>query len=100
MFFWSSLHQNFINLSGYFFREKKIFERFTDSLLEFSTNESKQNIWDHVLKRMDQAKLLQDSFKKTWSDHSLQFKGCLPQTLLDPFLNTLSHAVFPKSGNS
>ena len=44
--------------------------------------------------RMDQVKFVKDSLLKTWSDMvclgRLFFKGCLPQVLLGPFLNTLS----------
>ena len=36
---------------------------------------------------MDQVKFVEDSLYKNWSD--MVFKGCLPQTLLGPFLNTL-----------
>ena len=47
---------------------------------------------------MDQVKFVEDSLYKTWSDmvclgrtyHFKFFKGCLPQILLGPFLNTLT----------
>ena len=37
---------------------------------------------------MNQVKFVADSFQKIWREF---FKGCLPQTLLAPFLNTLSY---------
>ena len=37
---------------------------------------------------MNQVKFVEDSFQKIWREF---FKGCLPQILLDPFLNTLSY---------
>ena len=51
---------------------------------------------------MDGVKFVEDSLKKVWSDiiclgrpyHFKFFKGCLPQILLDPFLNTLTHLWF------
>ena len=43
---------------------------------------------------MDQVKFVEDSLKKfegVWSAYPFKFfKGCLPQILLGPFLNTLS----------
>ena len=42
--------------------------------------------------KMDQVKFVEDSIWKVWSDdHFKFFKGCLPQILLGPFLNTLTH---------
>ena len=49
--------------------------------------------------RMDQVKFVEDSLQKRWRDmvclsrsyHFKFSKGCLPQILLGPFLNTLSH---------
>ena len=38
---------------------------------------------------MDQAKFLEESLGRPY--HFKFFKGCLPQILLGPFLNTLSH---------
>ena len=44
---------------------------------------------------MDQVKFVKDSlskFEEIWSAYISNFiKGCLPQTLLGPFLNTLIH---------
>ena len=48
---------------------------------------------------MDEVKFVEDSHKKIWigmvclkQTIPLQiFKGCLPQILIDPFLNTLTH---------
>ena len=50
---------------------------------------------------MDQVKFVEDNLYKIWSDmiclgrpyHFKFFKGCLPQILLGPFLNTFSHKV-------
>ena len=49
--------------------------------------------------RMDQVKFVEDSLQKIWDDmvclsrpyHLRFFKGCFPQILLDPFVNTLTH---------
>ena len=51
--------------------------------------------------RMGQVKLVEDSLKKIWTDMVCLsrpypfkfFEGCLPQILLCPSLNTLSHAL-------
>ena len=48
---------------------------------------------------MDQVKFVEDNYLKNWGgmvclsrSHSFKFfKDCLPQILLGPFLNTLSH---------
>ena len=54
---------------------------------------------------MDQVKFVEDSIKKMGSDmvclgrpyHFTFYKGCLPQILPSPFLNTLSDAkIFHK----
>ena len=52
--------------------------------------------WSYRAKysKMHQVKFVEDSLLKIWSDMvcPLQiFKGCLPQILLGPFLNTLPH---------
>ena len=52
--------------------------------------------------RMDQIKFVEDSLKKTLRDmvcysrpYSFKFfKGCLPQILLGPFLNTIPHIYY------
>ena len=50
---------------------------------------------------MEKVKSVEDSFLKIWSDmvcldrqyHFKFFKGCLPQILLGPFLNTLTYLI-------
>ena len=65
-------------------------------LLNCSTYESRYS-------RMDQVKFEEDSLEKIWSnmvclrsDHItlIFFKGCHPQTLLVPLLNTLTYILF------
>ena len=54
---------------------------------------------------MDQVKFAHDSLLKNWSDivclgrpyHFKFFKDCLPQSLLDPFLDTLSQVSFEQT---
>ena len=46
-------------------------------------------IWDKKIK-MDQIKFVDDSLQRIWPQF---FKGCLPQILLGPFLNILSHTT-------
>ena len=51
---------------------------------------------------MDQVRFVEDSLIKIWSDmvylnrpyHFKFFKGCLPQILCGPFMNTLSNMMF------
>ena len=51
--------------------------------------------------RMDQIKFVEDSLLKSWRDMVCLsrpyprkfFKGCLPQILLDPFLNTMAQIL-------
>ena len=50
----------------------------------------------HMYSRMDQAKckICERKPLKDLKEYSFKFlKGCLPQTLLSPFLNTLSHLI-------
>ena len=45
---------------------------------------TKQNLWKTAFKK----------FEAIWSAYHFKFfKGCLPQILLGPFLNTLSHTL-------
>ena len=63
-------------------------------------------IWINGTKysRMDQVKFVEDSLYKIWRDTVFLsrpypfkfFKGCLPQILLGPFVNTLSQMLFGK----
>ena len=56
-------------------------------------------IFESKYSRMDLVKIVEDSLSKNWSNmvclsrpyHFKFVKGCLPQILLGPFLNTLSH---------
>ena len=51
-------------------------------------------IYESKYSRMDQVKFVEDSLVE---DPFKFFKGCLPQILLGPFLNTLSHITLHKN---
>ena len=77
-------------------------------LLQIFTNPAFLNlpfpfsIFETKYLRMDQVKSVEDSLWKIWSFSRPYhfpfkfFKGYLPQVLLGPFLNTLSHLLFWK----
>ena len=50
---------------------------------------SYQSTFGSRYSRMDQVIFVEDSLSRPY--HFKFFKGCLPQTLLGPFLNTLTH---------
>ena len=79
------------------FREEKI----KQSCQPFSRIRQQWRICDKIFKS-GQVKFVEDSLKKIWRDmvclsrqYPLKFfKGCLPQFLIGPLLNTLSHIIW------
>ena len=73
--------------------------RFFSKIACFDKNEGSPlfELYGAKYSRMNQVKFVEDSLQKIWSDmvcrpyHFKIFEGCLPQILLGPFLNTLSH---------
>ena len=73
-----------------------------------SLNVYPPTIYGAKYSRMDQVKFVEDSLYKVWRVWSALgrlypvkiFEGCLPQILLGPFLNTLSHTKCNLIGSS